>query len=263
VFWWRGRSVVHLRRLGVAVTVAVGGCRAVRVQAWFSAEALESILLAQIRLWRLHWSSHGDAALKGRVVAVAWVVRVRPVAVATVRAIRVYGVARLLKAVNWVHAVRGGIAVVHVLALSAVPPGVGLHAVAVSHALRRTADGSAHAAALVVAVAVALVAVIALARIAVLVGSSAVVAAPPAGVSAHDFCLVSAHRLRAAPVFAIDGGFERLDGVEWALPSRACGVGEIRVNCGVLAAGVTWWCDRCDILISLPWVSLCWNERRD
>jgi hypothetical protein len=43
------------------------------------------------------------------------------------------------------------------------------------------------------------------------------------------------HRLSASSVFAINGCFEGPDRVERALPSRTCRIGEIRVDCALLA----------------------------
>jgi hypothetical protein len=133
-----------------------------------------------------------------------------------------------------VHAI--AVILVHVWPI--VPPRVRLHAIVVSHALRRASNGAAHATTVVVTVAPwLLMAIVTLARVAVLVRRPSVVAAPPAVVSAHDIGLVGAHRLRPAAVLAINGGFEGLDGVERALPSRACGVGEIGVDWGPLDFG--------------------------
>jgi hypothetical protein len=125
------------------------------------------------------------------------------------------------------------VAIVHTL--PAIPPRIRLHAVAIAHACRRPTNGASHAVAIIVAVAARLAAtVVAGARVAVLLGSSAVVAAPPTVVSTHDICLVGAHGLRSTSVFAINGCFERLDGVERTLPSGTCGVGKVWIGCGKL-----------------------------
>jgi hypothetical protein len=63
----------------------------------------------------------------------------------------------------------------------------------------------------------------------VVVPSSAIVTAPTAtsAIAAHHIGSITAgtlHNARSPPVFAVDGGFERTNGIEGALPSRAGGV---------------------------------------
>ena len=192
-------------------------------------KSVETILLAQILLRGRLGSLHRNSALKGGVVA-AGIVRVWTVAVAAVRAVRVHSVARLLKAIDGIHIVA------HVRALSIIPTRIRLHPVAVSHALWWPSDRSAHAVAMLVTAIAAMLAspIVAGAGVAVLLVSVTVIAAPTAIVSAHDIGLVGAHGLRSASVFAINGCFKRLDGVERALPSRARRIGEIGIDYGWL-----------------------------
>lgn len=115
-----------------------------------------------------------------------------------------HSVARLLVATGPVD--------VAVAVLSAVPTLVGLHAIVVSHSVR-SAYGTAHIMAVVVAVATVVSVAIVPTRLGIavlllLLKSPAIVAAPTAVVSAHDVCLVGAHRLRPALVLAIDCGLE-------------------------------------------------------
>ena len=211
----------------------------------------------------------GDAALNRTVVAVGVAV-VWTVAMAAVGAIGIDRVAGLLVAVY-------GVDALHTLAV--VPSRVRLHAVSVAHARRRAA---AHRAAIAVAIRVVVAAGAALGKVAavgrvavlvVVVCSSAVVATPPAAIAAHDLCLVGAHRLGSSPVFIVDGGLERADRVERALPAGAGGVGEIGIDCGRERLEGGWFFfanegptgrSQTDYLpMGLPAESVCWNPRRD
>lgn len=150
---------------------------------------------------------------------------------ASVGAIGVYRVARLLVSIHRVYALH---------TLSAVESWVRLHAASVAHAWRwPSTNRPAVSVAVDVAVALCLLMreVAAVGRVAALIvvsaaaaASTTVVAASSASVSAHYFGLVDTHRLGAASVFAINGGLKRADCVERALPPRASGVGEIRIG---------------------------------
>ena len=151
---------------------------------------------------------------------------------ASVGAIGVYRVARLLISVYRVHALH---------TLSGIEARIRLHAASISHTWRRptTANRSAVNVAVDVAVALCLLVreVAAVAREAALVvvsasvaSATAIVAASSASVCAHDFGLVDAHRLGATFVFAVNGGFERTDRVERTLPSRTCRVGKVGID---------------------------------
>jgi hypothetical protein len=45
------------------------------------------------------------------------------------------------------------------------------------------------------------------------------------------------HSVRSPSVFGVNSGLERTNGVEWAFPSGASGVGEIGLSCGLLVLG--------------------------
>jgi len=109
--------------------------------------------------------------------------------VASIRAVGVYCVARLLVAVHGVNTL---------LALSRVPSRVRLHAVAISQP-----RWSAHRSTLPIAIGVAVTLGLSLGKVAaggreavlvvVSAAAAAVIAAPSASVAAHDISLVGAH----------------------------------------------------------------------
>jgi len=109
--------------------------------------------------------------------------------VASIRAVGVYCVARLLVAVHGVNTL---------LALSRVPSRVRLHAIAVSQP-----RWSAHRSTLPIAIGVAVTLGLSLGKVAaggreavlvvVSAAAAAVIAAPSASVAAHDISLVGAH----------------------------------------------------------------------
>lgn len=171
----------------------------------------------------------------------------------SVRTIGIHCVVRLLVAIDRIH----------VVAVGPVPARIRLHAIAISHSLR-TANGTAHAIAIVIAIAGILsVTIVAGAGEAALV-MSPIVAAPSASVATHDIGLVGAHRLRSALVFAIDGCLKGANSIERAFPSRARGVGEIGVDYSSLDDHcLLHSLERINSPMGLPAESVCWNDRRD
>jgi hypothetical protein len=91
---WRRRTVVHLGRWVLATSVRRRPLP-VLVHLWSFAEPIERILVAHVHVWWWLRSLDGASTFKGRVVA-AWFIGIWPVAMASVRTICVYGVARLL-----------------------------------------------------------------------------------------------------------------------------------------------------------------------
>lgn len=140
----------------------------------------------------------------------------------TIGAVGMYRVAGLLVSVHGIDALR---------ALPVGPSRVRLHPVPVPHPWGWWSSANRSAIAMTVRIAIATI--LSLGKVAgigvavLVIVASAIVATP----SAAMVRVVDAHRLRPTPVFAINGGFERADRVERALPSRTSGVGEIRIDC--------------------------------
>lgn len=141
-------------------------------------EAVVSILVAHVMLRR----SHRYPAFNGTVLA-AWFVGMQSVAVASIRAVCVNCVARLLVAVLGIH----------VVCWTAVIPKLALHATAISSSLGSSDRSSTSIAVVAVTAILSAVKVTAGLRVSVVVGAATVVAASPAGVAAHDLALVGAH----------------------------------------------------------------------